>query len=117
MFSDLWFRLRALIFWRRADAELADEIQFHLDCEREKLEARGVGAPEARRRSIVAFGGVSRTTEDCRDARGTRWLDDFVQDLRYTFRTLRQHPTFTVVIVATLALGSGATTTMPAGEK
>jgi putative ABC transport system permease protein len=112
VFSDFWFRLRALIFSRRADAEMADEIQFHLECEREKLEARGLGEPEARRRSMVAFGGVSRTTEDCRDARGTRWFEDLVQDLRYTFRTLRQQPTFTAVIVCTLALGGGATTTM-----
>jgi predicted permease len=112
VFSDLWFRLRALIFSRRVDTELADEIQFHLECEREKLAARGLGQSEARRRSMVAFGGVSRTTEDCRDAWGTRWFDDLVQDLRYTFRTLRQHVTFTAVVVGTLALGGGATTTM-----
>ncbi len=112
MFSDFWFRLRALIWSRRADADLADEIQFHLACEREKLEARGLGEDDAHRRSMVAFGGVSRTAEECRDAWGTRWFDDLIQDLRYTFRTLRQQRTFTAVVVGTLAIGGGATTTM-----
>src|SRR6185312_10455384 len=51
-------------------------------------------------------------TEQCREARGTQWLEDMLQDARYTLRTLRQKPGFAAVALLTLALGTGATTMM-----
>ncbi len=48
--------------------------------------------------------------EDVPTGRARRWLDDLVQDLRYTARSLAGHKTFAVSVFVTLALGIGATT-------
>ncbi len=104
-----WQRL-----WRRKKLEeqLDKELRFHLERHTADLVARGADLEEARREARLALGGPEQVKERCRDARGTRWLEDFVQDLRFALRTLRQRPGFTAVALLTLALSSGATTVM-----
>jgi predicted permease len=104
-----WQRL-----WRRREieAQLNAELQFHLDQYASDLIAEGHDPEDARRLARIALGGPEQVKEECRDARGTRWLEDLLRDFRFAVRTLWQRPGFAVVALMTLALGSGATTVM-----
>lgn len=84
-----WQRL-----WLRTQMEeqLDKELRFHLHQHETDLIARGHNPDEARRQARLALDGPEQVKENCRDACGTRWLEDLLQDFRYSLRTLRQRP-------------------------
>ena len=93
--------------WRKRDAELEKEIQHHLHmAEAERVE-RGASPDEARAGAQREFGNRGLVKELARDAWGWRWLEDFVEDVRYGLRVLRQNPGFTTAAVLAIALGVG----------
>ena len=94
------------------EEQLEKELHFHLEQHTADLIARGHNPAEARRQARLGLGGSEQVKEQCRDARGARWLDDLWQDFCYALRTLRQRPGFALVALATLGLGIGATTVM-----
>ena len=58
--SDLWLRLRALFHRKRADHDLQDELDFHIQMLTRKNQSPGIDSDEARRQALVKFGGLSR---------------------------------------------------------
>ena len=106
---ELWkVRLRRLL--RRGNAELDEELAFHLDRQTEENIVAGMTPTEARRQARIAFGAVERAKEECREERPGFWMERLLQDVRYAIRGFRRNPLFTLTILATLMLGIGATT-------
>jgi len=109
MMREFFTRLRFLVV-RRPQGEVDEELQFHVEQATEANLAAGMTAEEARRRALVDFGGVERTREQCHEQRPGWWLGTVAQDVRYALRGFRRNPAFTITVIATLALGIGATT-------
>src|SRR5437868_1570681 len=94
LFSDLRFRLRRLFNPAAVERELDAELRFHIEREVEALVARGTPRDEAERRARASFGGLERIKDDTRDSHGVATIEGMIQDLRYSFRSLRARPAF-----------------------
>ncbi len=104
MWSDLKYRLRSLFRRGAMERELADELKFHLELDRE-AQARGASPP-------AQLTGVEQVKEACRDERGTGTIDRARQDLAYARRMFARQPGFTAAVIVTLGLGIGGATAM-----
>jgi predicted permease len=108
--SDIRYRLRAVFSRGSLEQELDDELRFHVEREAEKYERQGMSHEAALRRARLDFGGVEQMKEASRDMRGIDRLESIVRDLRFSVRSLKSRPAFTLTVIATLALGIGANT-------
>ena len=104
---DLFLRIRALVAPHRVEHELDEELAFHIERETQKHIAAGLSPVDARTRALARFGPVPLAADQCRDVRGTGFVDDLRRDIPYAFRTFRRAPLAALTIVATVALGLG----------
>ena len=108
--SGLTARFRALLRRSGTNAELDEELQYHLDREVERNVANGMSAGDARDAARRSLGNLTVHAEDARAAYGWTWLEQLAQDASYGWRALRRSRVFAAVAALSLALGIGANT-------
>jgi predicted permease len=99
-------RVRTVFLRARAEADMDEELRFHLEMEADQLaRSEGLSREEAQRRAGIAFGGVERFKEDVRDARGVDWLAGTRLDFVLGLRMLVKYPVLTIVGGMGIAVG------------
>src|SRR5216110_1568002 len=103
-----WFsRFFGLFQKDKRDAEMAEEMQSHLDLLIERNIAAGMLPHGARNAALRQFGGVEQVKEVAREQRVWRWADEFVQDVRFGALMLFRNPGFSILAILCLTLGIG----------
>ena len=103
-------KLRWLMRRPDKEAELQEELQFHLEEEADERQAQGLAGEEARRAARRELGNVALVQEDTRAAWTWTFGEQLVQDIRYGLRTMAANKTFSAMAILSLALGIGANT-------
>ncbi len=101
----LW--LRTVLLRGRLEREMQEEMEMHLHRSTERLSKRGLPPEEARRAARLEFGNIDALQEQARDARGARWIESLLADIRFGLRHFSKMPFSTLTMIVLLALGIG----------
>jgi len=103
----LWLMRRS-----KKDAQLHEELQFHLEEEAQDLRQGGLSAADAKWAARRDLGNLLLVSESTRSAWGWTQLEHLARDIGFGVRQVKRNPVFSVVAIATLALGIGGITAM-----
>ncbi|HEX7938892.1 MAG TPA: ABC transporter permease, partial [Gemmatimonadaceae bacterium] len=104
--------LKALFRRGRFEADMSDEMRFHMEAYAADLVRKGISPHQAARQAKLEFGPVEALREEGREAVGLRWFDELWRDVRCSFRQLARQPGFATIAIATLAIGIGVNAAM-----
>ena len=103
-------RLRNVFRSNSLQSDLEDEMRLHLELRAADLQREGFTAEEARNAAHRQFGNSTLEMERARTMDIAAWMETLLKDLRYALRQFVRNPLFTVVAVASLAVGIGGNT-------
>jgi hypothetical protein len=103
-------RLKNFATGRQDDKRLREEMAEHLALQTEENLRAGMSPAEARRQAALKLGAAQAIREQHHAEQGLPLVENFLFDLRYAFRMLHRSPGFSLIAIATMALGVGATT-------
>src|SRR5215472_3940576 len=97
-------------WWRNKEreADLERELLSDLELEEEAQQEGGISEEEARYAALRAFGNPTLIREQTRAIWSGNWLESPARDLRFSLRTLRRAPGFSIIAILVMALGIGA---------
>ena len=107
MLSGFLVRLKALLFRRRMNAELDEEMRYHLERDTERNVARGMTTTDAAAAARRSFGNLTVAAEQARDVWRWLWLEELRQDVHYAARSFRRAPSLVATVAITVGVGLG----------
>src|SRR5262245_18262674 len=96
----VWSRIRNSLRRGRLDADIDEELRFHLEMD----QAGG----RDRRAARLRLGNVARIREETRAMSLFEWIESVLADVRYGARQLRHTPALFAAVVLSLTIGIGA---------
>jgi len=103
-------QVRSTVRRGHGEAELQDEMRFHIERQSEEYIKAGMPPEEARLAALRTLGGLEQIKEEVRDTDRIPWLETLAQDLLFAMRTLRRRPGFALSALTVLAFGIGSST-------